>query len=592
MTEMFANILNSAVTWTPQDQDDISVLSQEYDLKNALPKFITNRENVAILADKLANEKGTSAMNNLLPHIKTVTDVLRIMNVRHGDGSASLANTIKIKNMSRPERKIYLNMIDKCKDAAEDMKINKTQWIKIGEKLHPGEFKDRYPKAFKAFNSMRDKEKVKEVKTYNAKTEAAIASNDITELRKTFEDKPGMLARNLDRLLRDSKNPDDILNLYKDVASKISPNLLWQVYAHFDREIKEHDDENKMRIFIIKGEKSKTIVKKDETTPISINICDSVKLITENALKELYKDKPAMGNVYIDPEVAKCKVPNDTRGASKGSVSIAKGSKLPLNDNANITRGFIWWTNLEEQRGAEWFDSTDIDLSCAFLDKNLSLVNRVSYYNLKTPYACHSGDIVDGGDFDGKGAAEFIDIDIEKAKENGIRYACLTAHSYSGELYKDMAHIRFGFMEREEPMSGEIFEPSTVKQSIKLSAPSTAAVVCAFDLETRKMIWIDDIGHDSFRSFNVNNLDTNLVGATMALYGAIHMEKPDIYDVIRINVEARGGKLVDEPGWADLTFALDGDIKPTDLEYFSGNLIPEKVAEEYNKNVLLESEER
>ena len=178
-----------------------------------------------------------------------------------------------------------------------------------------------------------------------------------------------------------------------------------------------------------------------------------------------------------------------------------------------------------------------MDEAYAFLDKNLSLIDRVSYYNLKTPYACHSGDITNGGDFNGKGVAEFLDIDIEEAKKAGIKYVSMVVHSFTSQPYKDMEHIKFGFMEREDFMSGEIFEPSAVKQSIKLSADSTTALTCMFDLESREMIWVDDVGHGDFRSFNANNLDTNLTGMTMTAYKAIHLEKPDIYDVIRINVE-------------------------------------------------------
>jgi stress response protein SCP2 len=284
-----------------------------------------------------------------------------------------------------------------------------------------------------------------------------------------------------------------------------------------------------------------------------------------------------VGKVYIDPEISKCKVPNDTRGTSKGSAPLAKGSRISINENANVVRSFIWWTN--EKNGGR----VDIDLHAAMLDKDLSLVSNISFYNLKNDIGCHSGDITNAGDFEGEGVAEFVDVDISKAKEEypDVKYIAFTVYSYTGQTYNDLEHVHFGIMEREKVNDGQIFEPSTVKHVIKPSAQSTRAIMCAYDVETREMIWIDDLSNGDFTRFEPNTLHTNLKGVTMNTYKAIHMEKPNIDDVIRINVEARGGELVENREDADLVFALDGDIKPTDLDYFSGNLIPKNVSKEY-----------
>jgi hypothetical protein len=217
------------------------------------------------------------------------------------------------------------------------------------------------------------------------------------------------------------------------------------------------------------------------------------------------------------------------------------------------------------------------------MDKDLKLIGRCSFYDLEGACYTHSGDITDGGDIDGKGVAEFIDIDIDKAKKQGVRYFVFTVNSFTNIPYDLLKNAHFGFMERENQMEGEIFEPSTVKQLIKLNAPATAETVCMFDVEKREMIWMDEVGMEGVygRGLNANTVDANWQGTSMGCYKVLHMEKPNISDVIRINAEARGGEIVYNKEDADLIFAFNEGITPTDLDYFSGELIPQEVAPEY-----------
>ena len=575
---LMSNMLNSVVPFAEQDKEDIGVLSQVYSIKSAMPSFMPNRENLATLACMMIDRNGPAAVKDFAKQVNTVTDVLRIMNARHGNGDITLASKFDgLKKITRAERRAYLGLIDNCKNAAEDMKINKSQWIKVGEALHPGEYQKTYRRAFNAFNSMRDKVLLKDVHTFNAVTENAMLGTDAAALEKAMTEKPGVFARNLDRLLRNSEDPQRIADLWEKLSPAVAPNLLWQVHSHFDRKIREIDEEDKKRVFTIMGENPKVKVVDDTTKPISVEICQQIKDLTEKSLKDIYKDKPAMGKVYIDPQIAKCKVPNNTRDASKGTVPMAKGSRLPLGNNANVVRGFIWWTNLNDH------SRLDVDLSAAMLNKNLELIDHVAYYGLRNEYAVHSGDFVDGGPFDGKGTAEFIDIDLAKAQEQGVKYVAFSVNSFTQQLYRDMEHIRFGFMEREKEKSGEVFEPSTVQQVIKLNAPSTVALTCMFDVETKEMIWVDAVAANNFPSHHpmINNLHTTFNQSQMHCHKAIHLEKPDIDDVIRVNVEARGGEIVSSKEEAEVIFALSEGIKPTDLDYFAGNLLPAEVAPEF-----------
>ena len=587
-TALFSNLLNSNYPFSPQDYMDISVLGEHFDIYDAMPAFIVNRENMANLAKMLYEKTDDKAekvatLYNFKSQVKSSTDVLRLANTIFGNGDATLTEKITVKKVGRPERKALLNLIDHCPNIAEDMKLNRKAWVRMGEILHPGEFQQKYSKAFKAFQAMRENNLAKDVRTFNSRAENAITSGDIEKLKIFANEKPGVIARNLDRILRDAKDPNEILPIWQEIAPKVAPALLWQVHSHFKRRCDEYDQEA-LRIFVTKGLKSNTKVVEDDTKKLSLGYYDAVVKITEDAIKEVYKDKPQMGKVYIDPEVALCRVPNGTRDAQKGSAPLAKGSRVPFSKDANIMRAFVWWTNIGSDNGTWGRDRVDIDLSAGMLDKDLKLVKRCSFYDLADEGYTHSGDITNGGDADGKGVAEFIDIDMDKIKKAyNARYFVFTVNSYTNQPYCDMPHAHFGFMERENQMEGEIYEPSTVQHLIKLNAPATAETICMFDMERKEMIWMDEVGMEAAygRGLNVNTIDANWQGTQMGCYKALHMEKPFISDVIRLNVEARGGEIVFNKEDADLVFALNEGIKPTDLDYFAGELVPKEVAPEY-----------
>lgn len=679
---LFGNILNSNNPYSQQDVADIDVLSNSFEIEKAMPEFIVNRENLAtltkIMYDK-ADAKSTKVevLYNMSNKVTTVNDALRIMNVLFGDGDATLTEKVTLKNVPRAERKALLSMIDGCRNISEDMKINQKTWVRVGRFLHPGEFAKQYPNAYKAFENMRSNALAKTIRTYNSLAEEAITSDNETKITDFAKQKPGVIARNLDRLLRESDNPMKILNIWNQTAPQVAPALLWQVHSHFKRRIDEYE-QNALRIFTTKAKVSKTVVMEDTTKIIDKAYYQKVIDITEKALKEIYKDKPEMGKVYIAPEISRCKIPNGTRDASMGSVSMAKGSRLPMSSNANVVRGFIWWTNINvgkiigavpkmnsekeyidyiktnakenahftrdaiikilknvgvektQPRGYYYSvdqyqqlldyksyarmgggthdgrvsqrlidfvkkcpefmnmtperinDRVDVDLSAAMMDKDLKLIDRCSYYSGKGNYYGLSGDITDGGAFDGPGVAEFIDIDLKKAKEHGVRYFVFTVNSYTNQPFSELEHMHFGFMEREKQLDGQIFEPATVQQKVKLNSPTTAATICMFDIEKQEMIWMDEVGQNLLGNAKpINNLDTQWHGTSMVCYKALHMEKPNLDDVIRVNVEARGGEIVYNKEDADLVFDLNEGITPMDLDYFSGELIPAEVAPEY-----------
>lgn len=582
---LMQSLLSSNIAYSKQDIEDIKTLNAYYPIEQNLPRTLTNKENIATIASLLYqkapdNQARAHAIHAISPYIKTPNDALRVMNTIYGDGDATLANRLAITRISRPERKEWLSIINKCPQLAEEMKVKLGHWIRVGEILHPGEYSKQFPQAASAFEAIRSKEQVKTVQTFNSKAEAAMqhGGEELQELART---NPGMIARNLDRLLR-SHPAQDVYKAWETAAPKVAPNVLWTVYSHF----KAYDNPQPARVFITKGKTPQILVENNTREPIHPSIRSSIMGQTLDALKSIYQHKPPMGKVYLDPTINKCKIPNETRTASCGRT-LAKGSRIPYDAKKNILRTFIWWTN------DKYESRVDVDLSTMMFDDKFKRVDHIWYQHLKDGVGCHSGDITNGQGFNGKGVAEFIDVDLKKAKSVGVRYVISSVSSFTRQPFSQLEHLHAGFMMRDEAERGEIFEPSTVENKVKLSADSTTELVCAFDLETREMVWLDTSAMRAEDIKAIQNVNGTIASTTANLMHAMHLEKPDIDEVVTLNVLARGGEFVNTHEEADVIFALGQSdayagktvITPYDLDIFNSDLVPatSTLAEDFYK---------
>ena len=273
-----------------------------------------------------------------------------------------------------------------------------------------------------------------------------------------------------------------------------------------------------------------------------------LRVVIINALVQQYSKRSPLGNVWIDRNLADFIIPFSQRSANSTYKSMTRGSRFTL-AKSNV-RFFIWWTNTE-------FGCypVDLDLSVAFYNENWGYVGHVSYTELEnSSLRCyHSGDITNGDDFGSKGASEFIDVDLDAMLSEGVHYVVPQVYSYSGENLSQVP-CTFGWMEREDLNSGEIYEPTTVENQISLTSTSRISIPLVIDCKERKVIWTDlskQIGTE--RS---NNLENNLVGTTLAAYAMVNLKRTTMFQVAALNALARG-KVVERVEDADVIFTTD-----------------------------------
>lgn len=560
--DIFNNLCQSKTSISQTDKEDLEWIFKNMQVK--FPDEIPLKENVALVGKLYLENYPFATSKDIQKYFKTATDVLRLITAM-SDGDISLAANTKFRSFKRKERRLLLELLQSCGAIEEDMLRYKNRWIRVGERLHPTEYSEvQFGKVITAFNKLRNGIKIE---TFGGKVAKAIEIEDYKAALSLLKKRPGELARKLDHLLRNATDKNMVVNTFKDVASEVSTPVLLQVKEHFAHRTEDLES----RVFFPKGNLARCHCIKNELSDIDAKYCNAIVKICENALVEIYKSKDFLGNVYLSEDFKNYIVPFSQRSASKALKTIVRGSKLPIAENANALRAFIWWTNMNE--GKDRWDNgrVDIDLSAAIFDENWNYMEHVSYTNLRSDRykACHSGDITNGGSVNGDGVSEFLDVDIDSVVKYGARYVVYQVYNYTGHNYSDMPHAMFGWMSREDVKSGEIYEPKTVEQKMDLTSQSTVCIPVIFDCVNREVIWCDMnltlSGCYSHRGGN--NLESNLSGVAATCYSMVNMSKPNLYDLIDLHIRARGLR-VDNKEDADVVFDIESGITPFDTEVF------------------------
>ena len=546
--EIFNNLMKSCTNLSPQDKEDVkNFIINVPDYEKYLPDEIPLKENVAFISKVIIRETPYPTIRDIKKYFKTATDVLRLVTAL-SDGDISLATRTKYKSLKRRERRMVMTLLSECGDITEDLFRYKNEWIRIGEIIHPFEYVyPRYKGVNSAFDTLRNKRKPL---MFAGKVQKAILNNDTIKASELLKQRPGEFARLLDKLIRDSGEQFYIVQNFAEVAEKVSSPVLLQVRQHF---MNRAEKQNSVRVFFPKGELAKAVAIPNELPNIRNNICNQIVDICTQAIISKYRDRESIGKVFIDEDFKNYLVPFSQRSASKATKTIVRGSKLPVSSNAKAIRGFVWWTNSNSR--------VDIDLSAAIYDENWNYKEHISYTNLRSARyrACHSGDITNGGNVNGNGVAEFLDVDIDAVAKNVGRYIVYQVYSFTGQKFSELPNVRFGWMEREDVNSGEIFEPKTVEMSIDLTANSRTAIPVIFDCVERKFIWCDmNLGISGYR-YGGYNLESNLKGVTATCYALTHLNKPNLYDLIYLNACARG-EIVTARNQADIIFSNDKTV--------------------------------
>jgi hypothetical protein len=206
-----------------------------------------------------------------------------------------------------------------------------------------------------------------------------------------------------------------------------------------------------------------------------------------------------MKKIFIDRLLKKYIVPSEVRDLSvySSGTIYTHGTRIPLPENLKFIRLFTAWGTKNKKHA-----SFDIDLSSSFVKGNE--MSNISFYNQSSRLAQYSGDWMECFKWnDKKVVAEFIDIDLEEAKD--LDYILSSQYIFSsGELKKDYHSdviVYSGVMFLEERSSSkEEIDISDAFLKFKLSGDYQSHISVAIDLKTNELVIIDSYSEEKNRS--------------------------------------------------------------------------------------------
>lgn len=550
---LFAQLVAARVPYSPEDRGDVRWYVAQYRERafGLLPDAITCKENLAVVVAALLADDGAadSRVLALARHVRTATDVLRIA-VALDDGDVSLATPTRFGRYPRPLRRILLGWLERVPNRLEDLQRWTPRWVRLAERLHPGEHAARCPGVAADFAALRDGRRMQ---GFNAQVEGALGAGDVDAALGLLRTRPGELARRLDVLVRRSADPQAVVTAFGQAAPSVATAVLLQVMTHFQH----RSAPRPLRAFLPKGEVGKLYAIADTLAPLDATLCGALAACCEQALLTRFAALPPLGATYIDEDLQRYLVPFSQRSASKALRTLVRGSRVPLPDSSTL-RFFTWWRNGRSR--------VDIDLSAALFGEDIEYIDTLAYYNLATYGAHHSGDIVDAP----QGASEFIDVDIAACRARGVRWVVMCLTSFNGQPYCDLPECFAGWMARSAPESGEIYEPSTVIDRFDLASNTTFCLPIAFDLVERQALWLD-IGLSSYPRMAIN-VANNLAGVSLMLRAVSSLPRATLHTLFDLHARARG-HVVRDPAAARSVFAVDRGITPTDLPTITADFL-------------------
>lgn len=506
-----------------------------------LPAEIPVRENVAAIFGTLFQ---LCPPADVLPYAQsfmtTTTDVLRFIAVLSGqDGSlqatpparrAKPNYRFKVAKLSRALRRTLLTILEGFdgERLVEDMLRHDSMWVWVGEFLHPGEYKSRFPKVMHAFDVVRGEAKAR---TWASRVEAALHARDLATLVPLLAQRPGSFARRFDHVLRIA---GDLAPAVVDALAidQLATPMLVGLHAHLPRRTTKAP----IRVYWPAGKVATGIAAADERALLPAAVVARAIERIDRELLNRFATKPRFESAIVDDALRTVIVPFNERTASDSAVTLPRGTQIML-PAKKWMRLFLHWCQ-PEKRGHR----TDLDLSVAFYDSQWSYADTCSYYQLRVgDIARSAGDLQDAPFPDG--ATELVDLDRAKARAAGYRYAVMVVNAYRGMSFDQLERGFAGIMLRDDPF-GEHFDPRTVELKFDLAGDHGVYMPAVIDLETDTLHWLDVIAAGELAFNNVatsNRAITTVCPNLIGYFGS--GTRASMYELAVLHAAARSDRV-------------------------------------------------
>lgn len=612
--------------------------------KDAYKWKVPCKETLAFLTVNLI--KNGFPANPIVDNINNATDVLRIFAMYSDpDYDGSLSTPPRFKNhLNTTETKFFMDLLRHAPHVDTDIFMYPEYWKRAFERIKPQRcIGKKYKKIKDVAENLWNGKKPQ---TPNATVEKILlhggeSLQSFEQGLEKLENFPGMYLRHFDKYIRSygKKLSDDsrenrhfqylvCQSLHRVVSQVESTKMLCELMILYYKRL----DDLKSGKKSIRYAKPKARTSYVPLLPIKEPLCEKTYLksfyneilnILTQEITYRFKELSYLGKVYIDPTASGVVVPTELREANDTGIHIiSRGSYFKLlsanevpgkPENEELTDVYVPYIH--------WAGPYDIDLSVAFMKENFEIVSTCNYCDMskyvpdeangRRMYVSHSGDFIDGGPLDGEGVAEFVMIRRQFAMQTGARYAAITVHSYSGEVFST-AKPFFGFEMLAENVAEKkmeslqndcnmtdrlhaVVKPDCTILTTNLSSTDTATLLCIIDMKENVLYYADlglsgsinnlkfanegsrtldklatneDKGDDPYKAY-INPYGNNIMATALSMGTQIRalFEKPRFYcgDLMWLHAQVRG-MVVKRPEDADVIFTLPDSTIAKNME--------------------------
>lgn len=589
---LFQSFCERRQAMSPTDVDDLKLLVREYGdrVLGWLPAKIPVRENAAhVFGALMQTGDPLAVMGEARQFLATATDVLRCLAAYSGADPALVPELktvkyvlsprqnrwwgaragvlaewlrrwtektvytqvksvrFKVAPIRRPLRREILGFLDGLnpESLAEDMLRHRSQWVWLGEFLHPHEYARRFPNTARAFAVVRKKDpagnRAPAFGGYGSKLEAALAAGDAAKVRHLLRQRPGEFARRFDHALRTAPTAADAQLLAGEFLAAM-PSLATPVLLTLKALLPRRTKPLAVRVFWPKGKMAMGASREDKRPGLPADLLPGIVAAIEAELLRRFAAKGPIGDMIVDDALRDIVVPFNERTASRAAVALTRGSHLALPDGGAL-RLFVHWC--EATAGCP----SDLDLSVAFYDDSWEYVGVCSYYQLSLPengdpvIARSSGDRRDAPP--PEGASEFVDLHLDRARAAGIRYAAMVVNNYYGVPFEQLERAFAGVMLRKDLAAGEVFDPRTVELKFDLQGGNGVFLPLVVDVRDNRLHWLDVYAKGEFIFNNVatSNRDIRKLGPNLLDYFAAGV-RPSMRELALLHGAARAERVI------------------------------------------------
>lgn len=549
MSETDAKVLKESVELIEMDLDEaVQVFSKASNFENSHRFIDALRDSESYNVNTLATR--------LLPLAKTPDHALRIVlslyvrpNENAGiadekvaakvayDAAVHLedrkARFMKMNNMPKNVRRILLKRLGEITRGyhADSLVAKPYLWRKVMRMVHPyglGASILAIDGVKRALDIIHANGEYSNYKTFNSAVEEAIFNRDVEQATQLMvENRPGSLLRRAVSLFRiatddfDYEGAQALVDGLFEAGKQSSISTIVSAYNG----ILSANDKN-ARVTRVAG-LNNTLVDREGIVDIDEEFIEAGCKALLAALREKLTE--------VEAPTSPAGVADDNfislveRDLSENDSQLTRGQKVKISGEGNTLRFFSFWKNTFKKSGF-------IDLGVVILDDNFETLSVLTWdtWDRVRDWGIYSGDkCVSPKD----SAAEYFDVKLGSIRNAhpDAKYAAITLQSWSGFPFKDVDMVA-GVMLRQEPDSGEVFEPRTVVAAGKPSTASLQSVPMLIDLDSREMIWVDTSNGSTAE--RVSSGRDKTIGAL--IYDELYRPRLRYSDFVRVWADAHG----------------------------------------------------